>query len=74
MRALICGISGQDERLGLDSRAQVVRNETVFRPIDLRRSCGDPSKANRTLGWTSRHGMRGVVRMMVDVEMGGTIP
>lgn len=56
------------ERLGLDWRAHVVRNENLSRPTDLRRSCGDPVKANRTLGWFARHGMRDVVRMMVDAE------
>jgi len=61
------------DRLDLDWRAHVVRDETLSRPTDLRRSCGDPVKANRTLGWTARHGMRDVVRMMVDAEMGGSI-
>ncbi len=56
------------ERLGLDWRSHVVRNETLSGPTDLRRSCGDPAKANRILGWTAHHDMHDVVCMMVDAE------
>ena len=56
------------ELLGLNWRAHVVRDENLSRPTDLRRSCGEPVKANRTLGRLARHGMRNVVRTMVDAE------
>ena len=57
------------EQLDLDWHRHVARNEHLMRPTDVRRSCGDPRKASRKLGWTARYGMTDIVRMMIDAEM-----
>ena len=55
--------------VGLDWRDHVEIDRSLFRPIDLEVSYGNPAKARQVLGWEARHGMEDVVRMMVQSEM-----
>ncbi len=56
------------QRAGLDWRRHVKQDPSLFRPTDLKRSCGNPAKAARELGWTARFGMVDVIKMLVDAE------
>jgi len=63
--------------VGLDWHEHVEIDPTLTRPTDISRGLGDPSLANRVLGWKARHHMGDVVTMMVEGERtltaGGTL-
>jgi len=52
----------------LDWREHVVRNDAFLRPSDIAYSSGDPSKAERLLGWKATKRMRDVVELLVEAE------
>lgn len=54
------------ECVGLDWRDHVESDKSLLRPTDLQKGWGDPSKANRELGWTAECKMNGVVEKMVE--------
>ena len=54
--------------LGLDWHQFVVQDPTLYRPTELRYSCGHGEKARRKLGWEASMKMRGVVREMIRHE------
>ena len=54
--------------VGLDWHDHVVIDPALFRPTDLSVGKGNPAKAHEMLGWRAKHGMKDVVRMMVEVE------
>jgi GDPmannose 4,6-dehydratase len=56
------------EAHALSWREHVVIDPSLFRPADILSNRGNPAKAERILGWKAVHGMRDVVRMMVDAE------
>lgn len=56
---------------GLDWKDHVVSDPALMRPSDLETGRGNPAKAARVLGWTARHTLKDVVRMMVAAEMQG---
>jgi GDPmannose 4,6-dehydratase len=56
-------------RVGLNWRAHVVENPALHRPIDIAYSSGDPSKAERLLGWKAETRMAEVVSRLVDAEL-----
>ena len=43
-------------------------DEHLKRPAEIGANCGDPSKAERLLGWKPKHFMADVVGLMVDAE------
>lgn len=49
---------------GLDWQAHVDISPALFRPADITRSFGDPSRATQRLGWRAEHRMRDVIAMM----------
>jgi GDPmannose 4,6-dehydratase len=49
---------------GLDWKAHVDVSEALFRPSDIQRSVGDPTKAAQLLGWQAVTKMPNVVRLM----------
>jgi GDPmannose 4,6-dehydratase len=49
---------------GLDWRDHVTICEELFRPTDIRVSCGNPSKARRVLNWTTEIDVDGVIHEM----------
>jgi GDPmannose 4,6-dehydratase len=53
---------------GLDWREYVVTDEAFYRPTDIMYSSGDPSNAERRLGWKARNKMHDVVALLVDAE------
>ena len=53
---------------GLDWRAHVDIDRSLFRPTDLAGGFGDASKAERVLGWRARKRMPEVVRAMCEAE------
>jgi GDPmannose 4,6-dehydratase len=55
-------------RFKLDWREHVVRNDAFLRPTDIAYSSGDPSKAERLLGWKATKKMRDVVQLLVEAE------
>ena len=55
--------------VGLNWRDHVVENPALHRPIDISYSSGDPSKAERLLGWKAKTRMADVVSLLVDAEL-----
>jgi len=53
-------------RLGLDPRDHVDTDESLLRPTDITRSCGNPFKAARKLGWTPATDFDGLVTRLVE--------
>lgn len=53
---------------GLNWEDHVVIDEHLKRPAEIGANRGDPSKAERQLGWKARHFMPDVVKLMVDAE------
>jgi GDPmannose 4,6-dehydratase len=56
---------------GLDWREHVKVDPKYFRPAEVERLLGDPSKAQKVLGWRPRVSFRELVRLMVDADMEG---
>jgi GDPmannose 4,6-dehydratase len=54
--------------VGLDWRDHVSTDAAFFRPTDIAASCGNAGKALSVLGWTARHAMGDVIRLMVAGE------
>ncbi len=57
------------EVVGLDWRSHVEADATLLRPSDISESVGNPSRAERILGWRPQLRMREVVARMVAAEM-----
>jgi GDPmannose 4,6-dehydratase len=53
------------ERFGLDWRKHVTVNRSLFRPLDIVESRGNPAKAARVLGWTARSRVKEVIDQLV---------
>jgi GDPmannose 4,6-dehydratase len=49
---------------GLDWKEHTVSDAGLFRPTDIVKSCGDPAKAKKKLGWEPQHKFRNVVRLL----------
>jgi GDPmannose 4,6-dehydratase len=52
----------------LDWRRHVVTDASLARPNELRMSRANPAKVHERLGWKAKHGMREVVRLMMEEE------
>ena len=63
--------------VGLDWKDHVETDPSFLRPTDISRGVGDPSRAEKLLGWKASYAMPDVVRMMVagerDLAAGATI-
>ena len=53
----------------LDWREYVVFNNQLKRPTDIHRSFGNPSKANKELGWKSKIGFEELIRLMCEASL-----
>jgi GDPmannose 4,6-dehydratase len=53
-------------QLGLNWKDHVKINTTLYRPADIDNSCGNPSKANRDLGWKSIYKFSDIVKKLVE--------
>lgn len=49
---------------GLDWQRHIDISQALYRPTDIDRSLGDPSKAAEVLGWRASRKMRDVIKMM----------
>ena len=56
-------------QVGLDWRDHVVIDPEFFRPTEIAVSRGNPEKSGRVLGWSARHKMPDVVRLMCQDEL-----
>jgi len=56
------------DTVGLDWRAHVVSDPSLYRPTELAVGRGNPEKAQKRLGWKAQYKMHDVVRMMVREE------
>ncbi len=54
--------------VGLDWKDHVEQDNAFLRPTDLTRGQGDPSLAEKMLGWKAKYSMPDVVKMMVAGE------
>jgi GDPmannose 4,6-dehydratase len=54
--------------VGLNWKDHVVLDSSLFRPTDLKRGLGDPSLAEKELGWKATYQMKDVVKMMIEAE------
>jgi GDPmannose 4,6-dehydratase len=57
------------EHFGLDWRRYVETDPALRRPSDITHSVGDPSKAERLLGWKAATAMPGVVTALCEAEL-----
>lgn len=63
--------AGKDER-GLDRQSGVTRvriNERFYRPAEVELLIGDPSKAQKVLGWKAETTLEELCKMMVDADL-----
>ena len=55
---------------GIDDWQQYVKTDPRFkRPAELHSLCGDPSKAEKVLGWQRRTDFDSLVKMMVEADI-----
>ena len=57
------------KHVDLDWREYVVQDERFMRPAEVELLIGDPSKAERELGWRPRTGFEDLVAMMVEADL-----
>jgi GDPmannose 4,6-dehydratase len=55
--------------VGLDWREHTVLSDSLRRPTDISDGKGDPTKAERLLGWKAKAHMKDVIAMMVKAEL-----
>ncbi|MCE9631776.1 MAG: GDP-mannose 4,6-dehydratase [Planctomycetia bacterium] len=55
--------------VGLDWRRHVIRDPKLVRPTEIDWGRANTSRATERLGWTARHAMPDVVRMMVEARL-----
>lgn len=52
--------------LGIESSDRIVIDQSLFRPSEIMRSCGDPQKAKEKLGWQAKYEMQDIIKMMIQ--------
>lgn len=57
------------EHVGLNWKDHVKTDERFIRPNDVSRLCGNPSKAEKVLGWKPLHSCRQLAQRMVDQDL-----
>ena len=55
--------------LGLNWQDHVISDSSLLRPSEIMVSVGDPSKAERILGWKAKSYMPDVARLMVEADL-----
>ena len=61
-------------KLGLDWQEFVKSDTSLFRPLDITFSAGDPGKAKKVLGWSASTLLPELVPRLVSAEYGETAP
>ena len=54
--------------LGLDWNQYVCVSKEILRPLDIQRSCGNPEKALKQLGWKPKHLFPEIISAMIEAE------
>jgi GDPmannose 4,6-dehydratase len=55
--------------VGLNPEDHLVVDPAFFRPAEVDLLLGDPSKAQRKLGWSARTSLETLIAMMVDADL-----
>lgn len=53
---------------GIDPRDRIVVDQSLFRPSEIMKSSGDPSKAKLKLGWQAKHEMQEIIAKMIEAR------
>lgn len=61
------------DEVGLCAKDHVETDPSLLRPTDIAIGVADPSKAKERMGWSAKHGLEDVVKMMVRAKMTGKI-
>ena len=56
------------EQLGLNWRDHVKSDQSLLRPSDIERCCGNASKAKEILGWKAKHRFDDIISMLIEGE------
>jgi GDPmannose 4,6-dehydratase len=54
--------------LGIESCDRIVIDQSLFRPSEIMKSCGDPQKAKAKLGWQAKYEMQDIIKMMIQAR------
>ena len=57
------------EHVGLDYEKYVVIDPKFYRPAEVDLLLGDPTKAEKQLGWKAKTSLEELIHMMVDADM-----
>jgi GDPmannose 4,6-dehydratase len=55
---------------GMDWRDHVETDPSLFRPLDIERSCGNAAKARSELAWSPTRSFESVVQVLVEARKG----
>jgi GDPmannose 4,6-dehydratase len=55
--------------VGLNMENHVVIDPSLFRPADIEKLCGDPTKAKEKLGWTAQIKLQEMIHEMLDADI-----
>ncbi len=56
--------------VGLNWREHTMIDSSLYRPTEITIGCGNPTKAQKNLGWEAQYKMKDVIRMMLKSIMG----
>jgi len=56
------------DQLGLDWKDHVKTDPSLYRPSDIERSCGNPTKAKEKLGWTATKKFKDIIAELIKAE------
>lgn len=57
---------------GIDPNDHLVIDQSLFRPSEIMRSCGNPQKAKEKLGWQAKYEMQDIITMMIESKQNDT--
>jgi len=52
----------------MDASDRVVIDQSLFRPSEIMKSCGNPEKAKQKIGWQAKHEMKDIIAMMIEAK------
>ncbi len=53
---------------GIDPSDRIVIDQSLFRPSEIMKSCGNPQKAKEKLGWQAKYEMQDIIMMMIQAK------
>ena len=57
------------EYINLDYNKYIIQNASFMRPLDIKFSCGDSSKAYKILNWQPKFTLEKIIHTMIDHEL-----